>query len=386
MKAVTIDDMCEELCAGCGICMILCPSNSIKMVENERGFLTPLINQTSCIECGLCKKTCPESNEITQNDNQCSYGAISRSSKVLNNSTSGGLFSELAQFYLKNDGIVCGCSWENGVAKHICIKGIEEIEKLQKSKYVQSNITSVLSEVKEYLRKNIKVLFCGTGCQIAGLKSYLVSDYDNLLTVEVACHGVPSPGLYRKYIEWLEKRFNKKIKSYTFRNKKYHKKGEHYKYEIIFYDGTIKSEYINKDPYYSSFIQGKILRKTCYNCKYKNRKRISDITLGDFWGAEKELINFPAKNGVSAVLINSSKGAKEFKAIQNKLIIQKTSFEKVVKHNKSLLQSTSRQSMINYRIDDIELMDTLTPSYGVKSFLKNHFPEYLKYFVKKITG
>ena len=375
----------EENCCGCGACFQICPKGAITMVENNRGFLVPKIDEKKCISCGLCLSVCPEINKSDFNKVLSAYAAISKDKDNLNASTSGGIFFHICKYVLSNNGIVYGCAWNNKInVEHVRIDTLEDLKRLYQSKYIQSNNTNSYLKVKSDLNAKKLVIYSGTACQIAGLRLFLKKDYDNLFTVEVICHGVPSPGLFREYIYWLEKKFKKKIIKYAFRNKEKHKSGEHYMLSITFEDFSKKFIYANEDPYYSSFLNDKTLRKCCYSCKYKLKNRISDFTLGDFWGAEKYLKKFPAQNGVSAIMINSTKAEKLFNQIKNDLIFQKVDIDYVFKGNKSLENSASANNLFDYDLNDIRLFDKLKQKFSVYNKLKNIIPDKLKYTLKRL--
>lgn len=215
------------------------------------------------------------------------------------------------------------------------------------------------------------------------MRVFLGKEYENLYTVEIACHGVPSQGLYKKYRLWLENNKGKKIKQFSFRNKEKHKTGEHYMFSVLWEDNVKEFFFSNEDPYYDSFLNEKILRKTCYECKFKNKDRISDITLADFWGIERKYKKFPAQNGVSAVLINSSKGMKIFSEIGKELSIQEVEIEDIYIGNKSLIKSAKISNMMDYSITDIE-MDDIKPKFSIKKKIKNIVPNKMKYYLKRL--
>lgn len=375
----------ESNCVGCGACSQICPKNCIEMKKNEHGFLVPIVDKKKCIECGACINSCPMARKL--NLNKCLYGyaAISKSKKILNRSTSGGVFSEICDWIINRNGIVYGASWDNNLnVNHIRISKIEDVEKLNQSKYIQSNINDTYKLTKQDLDNDILVLFSGTACQIAGLKSFLKKDYENLYTVEVVCHGTPSQGLFDKYILWLEKKYNKKIIKFSFRNKEKHKTGEHFMFNILFEDKTQKYLYANEDPYYFSFLSSKILRKSCYNCKFKDTKRISDFTLGDFWGIEKYLKTFPARNGVSAVLVNSEKAMILYEQIKENLISEQVDVNFIFNGNKSLIRSADLKNFVEYDVNNQFIFDNLKPKFNLKNKLKNCIPDNVKYVLKRV--
>lgn len=382
----SITGVMEKECCGCGSCSQICPKGSILMERNPRGFLVPVVNEQTCIECGLCRKSCPEIEKNKYNSVIRSYAAVSKDSNLMNRSTSGGIFGEIAKCVIMQSGIVYGCAWDkNMLVAHRGIEKIEDLEYIQQSKYIQSNTKNTFKEVKTYLMNDRIVLYSGTGCQIAGLKRYLKKDYNNLITVEVACHGVPAPGLFQEYIKWMEKRNGQVIDKYRFRNKEKHKKGEHYKLCISFKSGKEKYYLSYNDPYYGAFLQGKTLRQTCYQCKYKERDRVADILLSDYWGIEKEHPRFPAKYGASAVVVCSKKGESIINNIKEKLITEKSSFDKIVAHNKSIIACAKKTEEQYESLEDIDkLMERLKPKFSIKRLVKNIVPENLKYFIKRI--
>ena len=382
MKSVS--DKNENQCYGCGLCAQICPKHCIKMVQDNRGFLVPEVDESKCIDCGACLKKCPYNQFEEFNSIKKCYAAITKDNEIIKQSTSGGIFFEISKKCLEKNGVVYGVGWNSLHINYLRITSVKELEKIMTSKYIQSEIKNTYIEVKQDLDSNKQVIFSGTACQISGLYSYLSKKYDNLLTIEVACHGVPSIGLFEKYIKWLENNANKKVVKYKFRNKNKHKTGEHYQLKIVYDDGTTEYRYSNEDPYYASFLAGKTLRKTCYSCMFKGSKRISDITLCDFWGIEKFDKKFPAYNGSSAVIINTNKGLDLFNSIKNNLLIKETTFQYICKKNTSLISSVSLDKSINYDIDDKQLIEKLVPKKCLKNRLKNIIPDKLKYFIKRL--
>lgn len=276
------DGIPHRNCTGCGLCSTICPQKCIKLVERPDGFIYPEVEKNRCIECGLCTKKCPETIELAQNKVRIVYAAKTKNLELIKQSTSGGVFGELARKTLQDGGAVYGAAYTAcNKVEHIRIEKIGDLPKLHGSKYVQSQIDNIIIEVKRDLQNNRSVLFSGTGCQIAALKAYLSKEYELLTCVEVVCHGVPSPGLFRSYISWLSEKEGKAVTSYQFRSKCERPTGEH---SIFYYQTDIcrKSGYAYEDPYYGSFLKGTTLRESCYHCRYKGKQRVSDITLGDF--------------------------------------------------------------------------------------------------------
>lgn len=386
---INISGITETQCCGCGACYQICPKHCIIKKQNERGFYVPVLtNETECIGCGACIRVCPEKSHLPLKSVLAVYAAVCKNEKILNVSTSGGVFSILAQEVLENNGYVYGCTLDQDLkARYIEVKNTEDLWKIQKSKYIQADTMNTFVMAKKALGDGHMVLYSGTACQIAGLRKFLNKDDENLITVEVACHGVPSQGLFDKYVIWQNSRLESEIVDVQFRNKVMHKKGEHYKICLKMRNGRDKYLFANEDPYYGSFLMGTILRKTCYDCRYKNNDRVADILLGDFWGIEKEHPKFPAARGASAVVINSEKGKKLFDNIRDKLIVEESTFEKVVAHNGSIISCAQCQE--EKRLTDIEenldiLFNNLKPNFSLKRRLKNLIPEEIKYVIKRL--
>lgn len=371
-------------CTGCGTCSVRCPKSCISMPENYKdGFLYPYVNENSCIECGICLKTCPVLSRYVKQSCHIVYASRIKDKQILEKSNSGGIFSAIAIKTLKEGGYVCGASFdENLSVNHIIISSLEDLQKLQGSKYVQSNAFGCFREIKNILNEGKKVVFCGTGCQVSGLHNYLVREYDNLLTVELICHGVPSPGLFRKYLEWLSKKSGGKITSFRFRSKHKRPTGEHS--EFFYYIND--KEYFGRsyeDPFYGSFLQGRTLRQSCYNCNFKGINRTGDITLGDFWGIEKSHGVFPTNLGHNLVMVNSEIGKNVFDSLLESLDCIKLSYEEAIKCNPSVCSSTPLPSKpVNYLSD--KLFDNeLKPTISFKDRIKNRLPWQVKMMIKK---
>jgi len=327
-------------CTGCRLCEQKCNKNAISMQSNAEGFLYPSISTQLCNQCGQCKKICPMFKSDLQNDVLEVFAAKSLNREQLLKSASGGIFAALAENILERNGVVFGCAYdENLVAKHIGIENSSEIYKLQSSKYVQSDTLNTYTRARDFLEQNRQVLYSGTPCQIAGLRAFLAKDYENLVTVDLICYGVPSPGLFAKYIEWLSKKMDGKIIGYNFRSKE--RNGWGYEIEI---KTKTKTKYTKEtlDPYYSGFAKGKTFRECCYFCKYACGKRTGDITLGDYWGVKQVHPEFFSRDGVSVVLVNTQNGKISWKNACNKIESIQSSFEKCSKFQGMLNRPAKR--------------------------------------------
>lgn len=327
-------------CCGCHSCQQACPKNCITLKPNNEGFLYPEVNEKLCIDCGICVKKCPILTDVKRQDTKKIYASKIKDEDALFRSTSGGVFYELAKLVLSKNGVVFGCAYdENFVARHIYVDNLEDVKKLQGSKYVQSNLEGVFVKVKDFLQSDTPVLFCGTGCQVAGLKAFLAEDYEHLYTADIVCHGVPSPKLFEKYLGWLENKTGEKISYFNFRSKKNHGWQHYFQYDT---KSKSKVTYGLFDSYYNAFISSKTIRESCYSCKFANTRRTSDITLGDYWGIEQAHPEFYSSKGVSLVLVNSDKGLHLWQSINNNLTCIESTIEKAVPLNSNLVNPPQR--------------------------------------------
>lgn len=316
-------------CCGCTACMHICSAKCITMNEDKEGFLYPVIEKEKCIHCHKCEKVCPIQNTNNLNTKTESFVGYSRNEQVRNQSSSGGIFSVIAEWILQQRGVVFGAAFdENYEVHHIAIETKEELEKLRGSKYVQSRLEKVYPEVKQYLEMRRKVLFTGTACQIAGLKKYLNKGYENLYTVDVLCHGVPSPKIWRMYLEDKKRQYHTSIEKVEFRNKV--NGWKNYSMNIVFSD--IQQYCVNffEDKYIRMFLENIDLRPSCYKCHFKAFPRISDMTIGDSWGIEKYMPDMDDDKGTSVILVHSTNGDRMFGEIREKLIVREAKLDEVL--------------------------------------------------------
>lgn len=328
-------------CCACGACVNICPKNAISMKSDEYGFLFPIINHDLCIECGLCLKVCAfkKGNKFGEKP-ITTFAAINKTDEILITSSSGGVFGALASKIFDNNGVVFGCTMNNQmIVEHTSIENSNDIKRLQGSKYVQSDVKFTFRESKKILDTGRKVLYTGTPCQIDALKSYLGKEYDNLLTADLICHGVPNNQLFKDYIRWYELEKGIKIKTYNFRDKT--KEGMSTLGRIIYKkDGKNHQKTINYtlDWYYHYFMQGSIYRDSCYVCPYSTSKRTGDFTIGDYWGVEEFHPEIDTNKGVSLLLVNSKKALENLNDLN--LYLYESDFEKASRYNKNLLYPT----------------------------------------------
>ena len=355
-KYIEIYDKSE--CCGCTACASVCPKNAITMKEDEEGFLYPTIDKEKCINCGLCKKVCPIMNKKIEKKEQTGYVLNHKDLNVRENSTSGGAFTPIAEFVLEKNGAVFGASFDkNYNVIHEYIEDKKDLQRFRGSKYVQSELRDSFKKTKEFLDNNRYVCFSGTPCQIEGLKKFLQRDYENLITVDVMCHAVPSPLVWKKYREYIQRNKLKgeKLKKIMFRDKsrygfKYSMmtlESEHYKY----------SRGVETDPYLRAFFGDLSDRPSCYNCAFKKPYHESDFTIWDCFVAENFDKKLDDDKGTSRVLINSKKGRKIFEDIKDKFNYKEVEVEELVKNVKEMLNSVNYSEKRKEFFYDINRME-----------------------------
>lgn len=311
-------------CANCGACYNICPTKAITVKEEM--FYMIDVDDSRCVNCGKCVEICPvNTTQYTQNIINA-YGGYNKDNNIVLKSSSGGAFFTLANHILSEGGIVFGATFSDD-NKRVFINNTDEVslEKLLKSKYVESNVGASFKEAKEQLEKNRKVLYCGCPCQIAGLKRYLQKDYKNLYTCDFSCGGLPSNKLYKEYLEHLEKKYKSKISSVDFRPKTYG--WSTYAIKICFKNGKKYNSLAKIDPYFSGFIYNHYtVRDNCLTCQFADN-HYSDIILADFW-LYKKLSDLPAGNGLSLIITNSFKGEELLKSVKDKMLLKSLEIEK----------------------------------------------------------
>lgn len=334
-------DRIGKHCTGCYSCVNKCPKNCISMVDNKEGFWFPKIDHKNCIECNLCEKHCPVLTPVPINKNEDDikvYALKHKDDSIRMNSSSGGAFSAIAEYVLSQDGVVFGAAFdEKFEIKHICVDNIDELHRLRGSKYVQSRIGDSYSQVRKYLNDNRMILFSGTACQTSGLIAYLGADNENLITQDLICHGVPSPMAWRKYIRLREQLAKSKTKKIFFRDKTY---GWHdWHVAFWFKNGTEYKNNQREDMMIMSFLRGKCSRECCYDCRFKQKARLADFTLADFWGIEHIDPKLNDEKGLSSVYVNSPKAAKIIEAIKDKVELKEMDVDQAISYNMAMLES-----------------------------------------------
>lgn len=336
-------------CCACGACLNICPKQAITMKEDEYGFYYPEIDNEKCVQCGLCKKVCAYQSEENTNEPMCSYVAQSQN-QLISKSASGGIFATIATNVINNNGVVYGVALEyideRLVSKHISIERLEDLIKLQGSKYVQSSTGETFKAVKNDLLNGKTVLYSGTPCQIAGLKSYLNKDYENLFCIDIICHGTPGNRFFQDYITTLERKYNDKVVDFKFRDKVggWGLTANAYTANAYTANAGNKIFPCEESSYYMYFLKSYTYRINCYSCKYANQHRSGDITIGDYWGVQVEHPEYFIDNGgdinpklgVSCIIVNNSRGNELLEKYANNIKLKNTTFDKIAKHNDQL--------------------------------------------------
>lgn len=340
-------DRITEFCTGCRACEQVCAKHAISMVADKEGFLTAIINPDFCVDCGLCHKRCPQNNPVEKSPAKKVLAVRLKDDHTLYKSASGGAFAGIAKAWIAEGGVVSGVVYDKEWnAHHICATTDEQLDAVLSSKYVQADTRATYKEVKQLLEEGKRVLYSGTGCQIGGLKAFLRKDYDNLLTMDLICHGVASPLLFKQYISWLGEKSGSPILEYDFRDK-------HIGWGLDAYIKTKKFGLVipcTIDPYFFRFLEGHTYRECCYNCNYCSPERAGDITIGDYWGIEKEHPQFFNTKGVSCVLINTDKGLAVWDKYRNLYHSIESTFAQVARYNGNLLHPTKRVDAIRNHI------------------------------------
>ena len=326
-----------EYCTGCQACRVACPTNAITMQENEKGNIYPVVDELKCINCNKCARICPELTPVKLHNKQEKVLAIwINESKERKYSTSGGASYIMARTIIERGGYFCGAVYNDGGAEHSICNNIDELYRFQGSKYVHSNVKDVYKEVEILLKDGKEVLFTGTPCQVAALRSYLGKEYDKLYCIDIVCHGVPNKKVLGNRIKAIEKVHGKKVIDIRFRDKQPDQHNTCMKY--TFEDGTSYNCSEFADAYIRSFECNYILRDNCFNCKYSKAERCSDITIADFWGYAPHKLKFHSyRKGTSLMIVNSEKGKKLFNEIKKFCTIDDSrDFDYAVKGNRNL--------------------------------------------------
>lgn len=371
-------------CSGCYACANICPVNCISMEKDEEGFWYPKVDYSKCIRCKQCINVCPIINKKIIFNKPKAYACFNKNEKERLESSSGGIFSLVAEETIKNKGIVFGAGFDKDFnVVHSYIENKKDLYKFRGSKYVQSKVGDTFKDAKKFLDSGKRVLFTGTPCQIEGLKFYLKKDYDNLICMDNVCHGVPSPKVWKKYVDYRENKVNSKVKRVNFRNKE-----EGWKEFSLNFKFSNELNYNSKhsdDLFMKAFLSDICLRPSCYDCSFKGINRISDITLADFWGIQNVLPNMDDDKGTSLIFVNTDKGNKIFNKIKKNIEYSEVDINEAIKYNSAAIKSVEKNPNREKFFNDL---DNLEFDKLIKKYCKPKFSVRLKrkvvFILKKI--
>lgn len=368
--------MIQDKCYGCRGCEQACPKHCISMEPSGEGFLYPVIREKDCVHCGLCLQACPVKRaEIHRNIPQRVYAFRNRNTEEIMRSASGGAADVAAGIILRQNGVVYGAAYDEHFAvKHIEVTNELEKERLQSSKYVQSDIGNCYSRTKKMLSDGRMVLFTGTPCQIAGLYAFLGGDHPNLYTLDLICHGVPSPKFFEKYLDYQKHEMNGNVIYYNFRSKDKRGWGTQYLLKTM---TKSKTKALSLDRYGKHFMDGDCYRESCYQCPYANTDRVGDITVGDFWGISKSHPEFNSPKGVSSVFINTEKGKCLFEKMRLFAEVEEATLGEGMMKQHNLVSPSDRPKRRDSFYKDIDkpgFIEELKIGLQIKTRLKSVLP------------
>lgn len=382
---INIED--KSKCCGCYACFNICPKQAIEMKEDEKGFKYPTIHKEKCINCGLCEKVCPIINKTKTENMPKAYACYNKNEKIRLESSSGGIFTLIAEYILDNNGIIYGAAFnDNWDVEHIRIDNKDDLSKLRTSKYVQSNINNTYKLAKKDLDDGRKVLFTGTPCQVNGLYSFLNKEYSNLYTQDIICHGVPSPKVWKKYLDFRKKKDSASPMRINFRQKD---EGWNLYALLLQYNNNAYKTNHNDDLFMQAFLRDACLRDSCYDCSFKEKNRKTDITLADFWGINNVVPEINDDKGTSLVIVNTEKGQDLINNIKDNMVYKEVDFEQSIQYNKAMYQSATKPQLREEFFDNLDKLefDELVEKYTLKPNRPNIFRRILrkaKKIIKKI--
>lgn len=382
-------------CCGCSACSSICPKHCITMQADNEGFLYPKVNETDCIDCGLCEKVCHELHPFKERKPEKVYAAINKDEELRLKSSSGGIFYLLAEKTITEGGVVFGARFDEQWQVVIdYAETMEGVKAFMGSKYVQARMATAYADAKRFLTEGRKVLFSGTPCQIAGLHHFLRKPYDNLLSVDIICHGTPSPKVWGMYLDEVVAAGRKAINDVQFRNKRNGWKAFNFTMEYNKDEQSVSlCSHHQQNHFMRAFLRDMILRPSCYQCQAKSGRSHSDITIADFWGINTEMPEMDDDKGTGLVLVNTDKGRQALD--WSKVTKKESSVEVASKYNGGLSSITKPHpkraeffAALDASLSVIDLIDkSLRPSFKSRIILSlRRYKQLTKRVLKKLIG
>ncbi len=383
--------LCErDLCTGCTACASVCPYGCIAMERDEEGFVRPVVDEKRCVDCGLCAKVCPVLSSPDKHGMPAAYAAQNKAEAVRSSSTSGGVFTLLAGHILDGGGVVFGAAYDDEFrVAHTAIDSPDQLPRLRGAKYAQSDVRGVFPQVKALLEQGRKVLFSGTPCQVAGLRSFLSQEYDNLLLVDLVCHGVPSPAVWERYLSWRSAKSGDGGTPESVNLRCKDTGWSTYSADIRWPSGKAYTASNREDPFLRAFVGDLCLRPSCHRCSCKGLTRCADFTLGDYWGVWDQVPAMSDNRGTSIVLVHSDKAKALWERLAPAMTLQPVDARRCMEQNPAALQSAKQKAeeravfLHRYETEDFaHLTDQLLPRPSAASELAHRVAGKLKRMLK----
>lgn len=392
-----ISVLLKQECCGCRACGDICPHKCISFAADEEGFCYPSIDESACIDCGLCSKACPSLHpHLSSEHPAATYAAYALNREKHRAGSSGGLFGIIAAAVIEHGGKVWGAAFDSNLKLHHCsAANMQELGPLLKSKYIQSDTTGVYKAIKQDLHDGITTLFVGTPCQCNALKNYIGGNDENLIVVDLVCHGVPSQDMFDKSIRWFEHKHNCSVSGFKFRYKEKRNRSSQI-YRIDYSTNGSEKSHVGlyyEFPHYFGFSSYKTLRLSCYQCKWAKPFRCGDLTIADFWGIENLRPHLDSKDGVSLLLANNDAGTALIEKIKYHLHIEEAPFDYACKKNGCLQGPTQLKESRTALFSDLQNMNFdevvkkhLSPRRKLLFDIYYNIPSGVKRIIRAMAG
>lgn len=386
----SLPQLCKaEKCTACTACMNSCAKCAISMQENAKGELHPVLDIDKCIRCGVCEKVCPElNNSLERNSSPTVYCCWLKDAECRKESTSGGAAFAISKAVIERGGHVWGAAYTDCLSPvYLEANTIDELRRIQKSKYVQCAPRDCFRKIREELKNGDLVLFTGTSCHVKGLLSFLCRDYENLLTVDLVCHGVPGQGVFRKYKEYLERKYDDKLNFFTFRPKR-ESDGQEFSYcTVANFDkeGSVKIQK-KENGYFVGFQNSIFLRECCFNCQGNGMQRYADFTVADFWGLGKvkPFLQWQERTkGISMLALNSGKARDFFDLFKDDMVYELRSIEEACFSNHPYDHSTIKPPKAEAFWKEWQLLPWEELN---RKYFRTSQKEQIMYYIKRFTS